>query len=101
MRYICHINGVISQGIAKQYTNASTSVATPSAFTNKEPFCNGRSESNYDDETIDSKECKDSNMLYIFLLFLFVIVMAISFGAISNCRNFNYNRQYNNIKSTY
>ena len=99
--YYNNINGVISQGINKQYTNASTSVATPSAFTNKEPFCNGRSESNYDDETIDSKECKDSNMLYIFLLFLFVIVMAISFGAISNCRNFNYNRQYNNIKSTY
>ena len=87
--YYNNIQDKIQSGINKQYNAPSAST-----FTNKEPYCNGKNEYNND-------ECSNSNVFILFLLFLFVIVMAISFGGISNCRNFNYNRQYNNIKSTY
>jgi len=115
--YYDNVRGVISNGINTQYNNAA--VKTTSPFTNKESFCDNNCNNECDskcDNECDSKcdneydnECDDksndknnySNSLYIFLWFLFIIVLVISLGSLSNYSKTIYSKPYMNHLNVY
>jgi hypothetical protein len=87
--YYNNIQDKIQSGLNKQYnTPTVSSFANVSTFTNKEPYCNNRY-NNRDNE--DNDICDNSNNMFIFLMFIFVIIFIMSLSGSYNGMH-TYNR---------